>query len=124
MADTTKDGRGFTQEQLDWLELRLAANADRFRNGHGGEISMLKWATGGLFVLGLAATGFLYSEIGSVRDQVQDNTSALARIEVEIDGLKESVGRIEVEIDELKESVGRIEEGLVRIEVAVSRGGE
>ena len=38
-----------------------------------------------IVALGVAATGFLYAEIGSVRDQVQANTAALARIEAILD---------------------------------------
>ena len=50
------------------------------------------WIIGGLTGLGVAVSGVLCSEIGSVRgeigsvrDQVQVNTAALARIEVILD---------------------------------------
>ena len=41
----------------------------------------IKRIGGVLIALGVAATGFLYTEIGSNRDQIQANTAALARIE-------------------------------------------
>lgn len=52
---------------------------------HGYDKGTLRTVAAGLFALGLAASAFLYAEIGSVRDQVQDNRAALARIEALLD---------------------------------------
>ncbi len=56
------------------------------------DVLWIKRIGGVLVALGVAATGFLYAEIGSVRgevaavrDQVQTNTAALARIEAILD---------------------------------------
>lgn len=70
---------GFTSEQLAWLEKRFDAVrpvADR-----GFDRATIMWIIGGLTALGVAVSGVLYAEIGSVRDQVQANAAALARIE-------------------------------------------
>ena len=80
-ADSAKEA--FTPEQMDWLEKRFRAlgpTAD-----HGYDKGTVRTVAAGLFALGLAASAFLYAEIGSIRDQVQDNRAALARIEAILD---------------------------------------
>lgn len=111
LADTTEPTRhGFTPEQMDWIERRLEAHTNRYRSGNdrGGELSMLKWAIGGLFVLGLATAGYLATqmqsvenelrtEIGSVREELRGeiaaNRSAIAE-------LAEGQARIEAILEE------------------------
>ena len=93
---------GFTAEQSAWLAAQFSAA----QSNTGFDKATIKWMIGGLTALGLAAVAFLWSEIGSVReelrteigsvraevrenraeigsvrDQVQANTAALARIE-------------------------------------------
>ena len=80
-ADSAKEA--FTQEQIDWLEKRFRALGPTVE--HGYDKGTVRTVAAGLFALGLAASAFLYSEIGSVRDQVQDNRAALARIEAILD---------------------------------------
>ena len=80
-ADSAKDA--FTEEQVAWLEKRFGAGQTHADSGY--DKGTIRTAAAGLFALGLAASAFLYSEIGSVRDQVQDNRAALARIEAILD---------------------------------------
>ena len=92
MAETAK--HGFTPEQLAWLEKRF--NAVRPVVDRGFDRATIMWIVGGLTALGVAVSGVLYAEIGSireelrteigsVRDQVHANTAALARIEAILD---------------------------------------
>ena len=80
-ADSAKEA--FTQEQMEWLEKRFRALEPTTE--HGYDKGTVRAVAAGLFALGLAASAFLYSEIGSVREQVQDNRAALARIEAILD---------------------------------------
>lgn len=95
----------FTQEQVAWLEKRFGAGRGSADPAY--DKGTVRTAAAGLFALGLAASAFLYSETGSVReelrselrteigsvrsemgalrDQVQDNRAALARIEAILD---------------------------------------
>ena len=74
---------GFTPEQLAWLEKRF--NAVRPVADRGFDRATMMWIIAGLTALGVAVSGVLYAEIATVRDQVQANTAALARIEVILD---------------------------------------
>ena len=47
----------------------------------GIDRATIMWVIGGPTSLGVNVSGVLYEEIGSVRDQVQANTAALARFE-------------------------------------------
>ncbi len=98
MAETAE--HGFTSEQMAWLEWRFSTLQ---RIDRSLDRATIMWIIGGLTALGVAVSGVLYSEIGSVRDelraeigsvrdelrdemgslrdQVQANTAALARIE-------------------------------------------
>ena len=92
MAETAD--HGFTPEQLAWLERRFGAVRPVLERGF--DRATIMWIVGGLTALGVAVSGALYAEIGSVReelrteiasvrDQVQANTAALARIEAILD---------------------------------------
>ena len=76
MVETVK--HGFTPEQVAWLDRRFGAGPAAER---GFDRSTVMWMIGGLTALGVTVSGALYAEIRSVRDQVQANTAALARIE-------------------------------------------
>ena len=100
VADMTKDRHGFTQDQLDFLRETIIP-----KTAQGFDRPTQMWLIGGLVALGVAVAGVIWAEIGSVRaeigsvrDQVQANTTTLARIEVEITGLKESIARIEAAV--------------------------
>ena len=80
-ADSTKDA--FAQEQIERLENRFRALGPSVE--HGYDKGTVRTVAAGIFALGLAASAFLYSEIGAVRDQVQDNHAALARVEAILD---------------------------------------
>jgi len=88
---------GFTPQQLREIDRRIKAAAGP------GDLPTLKWVIGGLFLLVLGSTAFLFEkmeasrdelrgeinvvrdelrgEIGAARDQIQANASALVRIE-------------------------------------------
>ncbi len=112
MAGTTEPARhGFTLEQMDWIERRLEAQANRSGGYRSGEISMLKWAIGGLFVLGLATAGYLSTQIQSVetalrgeiaesRDAIAENRNAIAENRDAIADLAKGLARIEAILDE------------------------
>ena len=80
----------FTPEQLAWLEKRF--DAVRPVTDRAFDRATIMWIIGGLTALGVAVSGVLYAEIGSVRDQVQANTAALVRIEAILDERLPSIG--------------------------------
>ena len=73
----------FTRKQIAWMEKRFGAGRPAAEQGYGK--GTIKTVAAGLFAMGLGASAFLYSEISSLRDQVQDNRAALARIEAILD---------------------------------------
>ena len=71
---------------MAWPERRFGAGPPSAEAGY--DKGTLRTVATGHFALGLAATAFLHAEIGSVRgeigslrDQVQDNRATLVRIE-------------------------------------------
>ena len=66
-ADSAKNA--FTEEQVSWLEERFGAGRSAADPGH--DKGTTRTAAAGLFALGLAASAFLDSEIGSVRDELR-----------------------------------------------------
>ncbi|MXW87273.1 MAG: hypothetical protein F4Z55_15795 [Boseongicola sp. SB0667_bin_21] len=105
MADTTESARhGFTPEQMDWIEKRLEAHANRSGNDRSGELSMFKWAIGGLFVLGLAPAGYLATEIHSVetgiRAEIAVYREGIAEHRAAIADLAKGLARIEAILEE------------------------
>ncbi len=130
MANTTEHARhGFTPEQMAWLEkqfeahaerlgsdrdsllvTRLGAHAEPLRSDHGGEVSMLKWAIGGLFVLGIAATGYLSSQIRSVEDELRTEIGAVRNeLREEIADNREGIADNRAAIADLGKGLARIE---------------
>ena len=105
MADRTEPARhGFTPEQMDWIERRLEAHANRSGGDRSGELSMLKWAVGGLFVLGLATAGYLSTQIQSVetglRADIAVNREGIAENRAAITDLAKGQARIEAILEE------------------------
>ena len=83
---------GFSAEQLAWLKAQFSAAT----SSTGFDKATIMWIVGGLVAQGVVALGLLYTEIGSVRGQVQANTVALARIEAKQDGLATDVSEIKI----------------------------
>ena len=115
MSDTTEPTRqSFTPEQIDLLEKRFKAHAERLGTNRVGEISMLKWAIGGLFVLGIAATGYLSTQIRSVEEELRTEIGSVEeelRTEIESvrDELREEITANRTQIAELARGQARIE---------------
>ena len=71
------------------------------------ELCRFAW---GHFALGLAATAFLYSEIGSVRDELR------SKLRAEIGSARAEIGSVRGEIGSLRDQVQDNRAALARIE--------
>ncbi len=63
----------FTPQQVAWLRKEFAQNT-----APGFDRPTLMWIMGGLTAIGIAAFGVLWSEIGSVREEVKENRARIA----------------------------------------------
>ena len=105
MADTTERTRhGFTREQLDFLQETFAR-----RSAQGFDRSTLKWLFGGLFAAGLAVSGLLWAEIGSVRSEIGSVRSEL----------RAEIRENRIAIAELAKGQAEIAKGLARLEAII-----
>ena len=105
MADTTERTRhGFTREQLDFLQETFAQ-----RSAQGFDRSTLKWLFGGLFAAGLAVSGLLWAEIGSVRSEIGSVRSEL----------RAEIRENRIAIAELAKGQAEIAKGLARLEAII-----
>ena len=100
MADVTeRTGHGFTREQLDFLQETFAR-----RSAQGFDRSTLKWLFGGLFAAGLAVSGLLWAEIGSVRSElraeIRENRIAIAELAKGQAEIAKGLARLEAIIEE------------------------
>lgn len=76
MADATEGTRhGFTPEQLAFLREEFAQRA-----AQGFDRPTQMWLIGGLVAIGLAVTGVIWAEIGSVREEIRANRDAIAEL--------------------------------------------
>jgi hypothetical protein len=86
LADATERTiHGFTQEQLDFLREEFAR-----RSAQGFDRTTLMWLIGGLVAIGIAVSGVLWAEIGSVREcrdrhrgvqrEIRENRAAIAEL--------------------------------------------
>ena len=76
LAGTTeRNTHGFTQEQLDFLLETIAR-----KSAQGFDRPTQMWLIGGLVAIGIAVAGVIWSEIGSVRDEVRANRAAIAEL--------------------------------------------
>ena len=80
MADATeRTTHGFTREQLDFLRDEFAR-----KTVQGFDRPTQMWLIGGLVAAGLAVSGVLWSEIGSVRaelrEEIRENRAAIAEL--------------------------------------------
>ena len=100
MADAAeRTSHGFTQEQLAFLREEYGRKA-----AQGFDRPTLMWLIGGLVAAGLAVSGVLWSEIGSVRaelrEEIRENRSAIAVNRDAIAELAEGLARIEAILEE------------------------
>ncbi len=97
MADLTD--HGFTPRQMAWLERQFAVL-------RGFDRPTVMWMFGGLTALGIAASSFLWAEIGSVREEI-------GSVREEIDSLREELRE---EIRENRTAITELAKGQARIE--------
>ena len=83
---------GFTQEQVAWLRREFGRRGDA-----GFDRPTLMWLLGGMTALGIAAAGFIWAEIGSVREELRGE---IAENRAEIAGLAKGQARIEAILEE------------------------
>ncbi|MYH50275.1 MAG: hypothetical protein F4151_12295 [Gammaproteobacteria bacterium] len=112
MADVTeRTGHGFTREQLDFLQETFAR-----RSAQGFDRSTLKWLFGGLFAAGLAISGLLWAEIGSVRSEIGSVRSEIGSVRSE---LRAEIRENRIAIAELAKGQAEIAKGLARLEAII-----
>ncbi len=103
---TAKDA--FTPEQVVWLEKRI--NAAWSQAERGFDKATLMWIIGGLTALGVAASAFLYNEIGSVRDELRAEIGTVrAEIGTVRDELRVEIGTVRAQVSDNRASLARIE---------------
>ncbi|MXY16009.1 MAG: hypothetical protein F4Y57_03145 [Acidobacteria bacterium] len=100
MADATeRDRHGFTREQIEFLRETLGRPS-----AQGFDRPTQMWPFGGLVAVGLAMSGFLWAEIGSVRTElraeVRENRAAISANRDAIAELAKGQARIEAILEE------------------------
>ena len=99
-ADTTQ--AGFTDGQVAWLERWwLETSLEKRWPGAGRSFdrATIMWIIGGLAALGVAAFGVLWTEIGSLRTEMQ-----------------QEIGSVRAEIRENRAAIVELAKGQARIE--------
>ncbi len=81
MAEATH--HGFTPERVAWMDRRFGAGQPAAHRSFDRPTIM--WMVGGLTALGVAVSGVLYSEIGSVRDEVGSRQDQITHTEAILD---------------------------------------
>ncbi|MYF38121.1 MAG: hypothetical protein F4219_05035 [Gammaproteobacteria bacterium] len=100
MADAA-ERHGFTQEQIEFLRETLGRPS-----AQGFDRPTLMWMFGGLLALGLAVSGVLWAEIGSVRTEIG---SVRTELRAEIRENRAAISANRDAIAELAEGQARIE---------------
>ena len=109
MADATERTRhGFTREQLDFLREEFARKAVQ-----GFDRPTQMWLIGGLVALGLAVSGVIWAEIGSVREELRAEISS---VRGEIGSVREEIRENRASIVELAKGQAELAKGQARIE--------
>ncbi len=109
MADATERTiHGFTQEQLAFLQEQCAR-----KNAQGFDRPTQMWLIGGLVVLGLAVSSFIWAEIGSVREELRAEISS---VRGEISSVRGEIGSVREEIRENWAAIAELAKGQARIE--------
>ena len=101
---------GFTPEQSAWL----AAQFSVAQSNTGFDKATTKWMIGGLTALGLAATAFLWSEVGSVREELRNEIGSV-RAE-----LRNEIGSVRMEVRENRAAIAELAKGQARIEAILN----
>ena len=113
MAGATERTRhGFTREQLDFLREEFARKAVQ-----GFDRPTQMWLIGGLVAVGLAVSGVIWAEIGSVREELRAEISS---VRGEIGSVRGEIGSVRTELREEiqanRDAIAELAEGLARIE--------
>ena len=120
MAEVTKRNmHGFTREQIDFLRETLGRPP-----AQGFDWPTLKWMFGVLVAAGLAMSGFLWAEIGSVRDELRAEIGSvraeIGSVRAEIGSVRAEIGSVRTELrEEIRENrvaITELAKGQARIE--------
>ena len=104
MADAT-ERHGFTREQIEFLRETLGRPS-----AQGFDRPTLMWMFGGLLALGLALSGVLWAEIGSVREELG---AEIGFVRAEIGSVRTE---LRAEIRENRAAIAELAAGIARIE--------
>ena len=106
MADASEGtSHGFTREQLDFLQEEFGRKA-----AQGFDRPTQMWLIGGLVVLGLAVSAFLWAEIGSVREDLR---TEIGSVRSEITSVRTELRE---EIRANRDAIAELANGQARIE--------
>ena len=113
MADATERTRhGFTREQLDFLRDEFARKAVQ-----GFDRPTQMWLIGGLVAAGLAVSGVIWAEIGSVREELRAEIGSVREeLRAEISSVRGEIGSVREEIRENRAAIAELAKGQARIE--------
>ena len=100
MAEAPEGARhGFTREQFDFLQESFAR-----KTAQGFDRPTQMWLIGGIVAIGIAVSGVIWAEIGSVREEVREeiraNRDAIAANRDAIAELAKGQARIEAILEE------------------------
>lgn len=108
MADAT-ERHGFTREQIEFLRETLGRPS-----AQGFDRPTQMWLIGGIVAAGLLVSGALWTEIGSVREELR------SEFRTEIGSVRSEIGSVRSELrEEIRENraaIAKLAEGQARIE--------
>lgn len=108
MADAA-ERHGFTREQIEFLRETLGRPT-----AQGFDRLTLMWLFGGLVAAGLLVSGALWTEIGSVREELRSEFRAeIGSVRSEIGSLRSDLS---AEIKENRAAIAELAKGQARIE--------
>ena len=107
MADAT-ERHGFTREQIEFLRETLGRPS-----GQGFDRPTLMWLFGGLVALGLAVSGLIWAEIGSLRGEIGSIRGEIGSVRGEIGSVR---SELSAEIKENRAAIAELAKGQARIE--------
>ena len=99
---------GFTREQADFLENKISRRPEQ-----GFDRSTQMWLIGGLFAAGLAVSGVIWAEIGSVRQEIGSVRDELG---AEIGSVRQEISSFREEVLQNRAAIAELAKGLTRIE--------
>ncbi|MYF38119.1 MAG: hypothetical protein F4219_05025 [Gammaproteobacteria bacterium] len=111
MADAA-ERHGFTREQIEFLRETLGRPS-----AQGFDRPTLKWLIGGTVAAGLAMSGILWAEIGSVREELR---AEIGSVRAEIGSvrteLRAEIRENRVAISANRDAIAELAKGQARIE--------